>query len=236
MVAQVVRDLRHAGRAIARMPGMAAVVIGSLAVGIAANTIVFSWVQAVVFKPIPGVTIASRLHLVEPRTDAGMYPGVSWPEYRDLRERLRSMDGLLAFRMIPLYIGESGRVERSTGLLVSDNYFTGLGLTPALGRFLRADEVEKPGTVPVVVISYDYWQTRFSGSPAALGQVIRVNGVDLTIVGVTPRGFKGTVMRLVFDFWLPATLAPAVLPSSRELEDRGVRGYTVTGTLRITSV
>ena len=141
------------------------------------------------------------------------------------------MEGLLAFRMIPLYIGESGRVERSTGLLVSDNYFTGLGLTPALGRFLRADEVEKPGTAPVVVISYDYWQTRFGGSPAALGQVIRVNGVDLTIVGVTPQGFKGTVMRLVFDFWLPATLAPAVLNGTRELDDRGFRGYTVTGTL-----
>jgi predicted permease len=231
MIAQSIRDLRHAARAIARMPAMAAVVIGSLAVGIAANTVVFSWVQAVVFKPIPGVTIASRLHLVEARTEAGMYPGVSWPEYRDLREQLRSMEGLLAFRMIPLYIGESGRVERSTGLLVSDNYFTGLGLTPALGRFLRADEVEKPGTAPVVVISHDYWQTRFAGSAAALGQSIRVNGVDLTVVGVTPRGFKGTVMRLVFDFWLPATLAPSVLAGSRELEERGFRGYTVTGTL-----
>jgi predicted permease len=231
MIEQPIRDLRHAVRAIGRMPGMAAVVIGSLAVGIAANTVVFSWVQAVVFKPIPGVTIASRLHLVEPRTEAGLYPGASWLEYRDLRERLRSMEGLLAFRMIPLYVGESGRVERSTGLLVSDNYFTGLGLTPALGRFLRADEVEKPGTAPVVVISYDYWQTRFGGSPAALGQRVRVNGVDVTIVGVTPRGFKGTVMRLVFDFWLPATLAPAILNGARDLEDRGVRGYTVTGTL-----
>src|SRR5687767_4748129 len=189
MIAHLVRDFRHAARAFARMPGMAAVVIGSLAVGIAANTVVFSWVQAVVFKPIPGVGLASRLHLVEARTEAGLYAGVSWPEYRDLRERLRSMEGLLAFRMIPLYVGESGRVERSAGLLVSDNYFTGLGLTPALGRFLRADEVERPGTAPVLVISHDYWQTRFAGSAAALGQTIRVNGADLTIVGVTPRGF-----------------------------------------------
>ena len=231
MIAGIFRDFRHAARAIARMPGLAAVVIGSLAVGIAANTIVFSWVQAVVFKPIPGVAIASRLHLVEPRTGAGMYPGASWLEYRDLRERVRSIEALLAFRMVPLYIGESGRVERSSGLLVSDNYFTGLGLAPAAGRFLRADEVEKPGTAPVAVISYDYWQTRFGGSAAALGQTIRVNGIDLSIVGVTPRGFKGTVMRLVFDFWLPATLAPVLLNGSRELEDRGVRGYTVTGAL-----
>jgi predicted permease len=230
-MAALVRDVRHAARAIARMPGLAAVVIGSLAVGIAANTIVFSWIQAVVFKPIPGVSIASRLHLVEPRTETGLYPGSSWLEYRDLRERLRAFDELIAFRMIPLYVGERGQVERSTGLLVSDNYFTGLGLTPAFGRFLRPEEVETPGGAPVVVISFDYWQTRFGGAPDALGRRVRVNGADLTIVGVAPRGFKGTVMRLVFDFWLPATLAPAVLGGARDLEDRAVRGYTVTGSL-----
>lgn len=228
---QLLRDVRHAARAIARMPALAAVVIGSLAVGIAANTIVFSWVQAVVFKPIPGATIASRLHVIEPRTEAGLYPGASWPEYRDLRARLRSVESLIAFRMIPLYVGERGRVERSTGLLVSDNYFSGLGLTPALGRFLRPDEVTQPGAAPVVVISYDYWQTRFAGAAAAVGQRVRVNGVDLTIVGVAPRGFKGTVMRLMFDFWLPATLAPAVLSGTRDLEDRSAREYTLSGAL-----
>lgn len=227
----LLRDVRHAARAIARMPGLAAVVIASLAVGIAANTIVFSWIQAVVFEPIPGVTIASRLHLVEAKTDAGLYPGSSWLEYRDLRERLRSFDELIAFRMIPLYVGERGQVERSTGLLVSDNYFAGLGLEPAHGRFLRPDEVLTPGASPVVVISFDYWQTRFGGAPDAVGRRVRVNGVDLTIVGVAPRGFKGTVMRLVFDFWLPATLAPAVLGGARDLDDRAVRAYTVTGSL-----
>jgi predicted permease len=230
-MAPLIRDLRHAARAIARMPALSAVVIGSLAVGIAANTIVFSWIQAVVFKPIPGVAVASRLHLVEPRTDAGLYPGSSWLEYRDLRERLRAFDELIAFRMVPLYVGARGQVERSTGLLVSDNYFAGLGLRPALGRFLRRDEVDTPGAAPVVVISFDYWQTRFAGSADALGRSLRINGVDVTIVGVAPRGFKGTVMRLVFDFWLPATLAPAILGGARDLDDRALRGYTVTGSL-----
>ena len=230
-MAGILRDLRHAARAIARMPALAAVVIVSLAVGIAANTIVFSWIQAVVFQPIPGVTIASRLHLIEPRTEAGLYPGASWLEYRDLRERVRAFDQLIAFRMVPLYVGERGQVERSTGLLVSDNYFAGLGLTPALGRFLRPDEVSQPGSAPVVVISYDYWQTRYGGLPDALDQRVRINGADLIIVGVAPRGFKGTVMRLVFDFWLPATLAPTLLGGSRDLEDRAIRAYTVTGSL-----
>src|SRR5205823_2839219 len=142
---------------------------------IGANGVVFSWVEAVVFNPIDGVPRASALHLVEPRTETGVYPGVSWPEYHDLRERLRAMNGLLAFRMIPLYVGESGRVERSSGLLVSDNYFSSLGLVPAHGRFPRADEVEKPGTAPVVVISYDDWQTRYNGAAGALGRTVRVN-------------------------------------------------------------
>jgi predicted permease len=83
----------------------------------------------------------------------------------------------------------------------------------------------------VVVISYDYWQTRFAGAAGAVGQTVRVNGIDVTIVGVAPRGFRGTVMQLVFDFWLPATLAPSLIPGSKELDDRNVRTYTVTGPL-----
>ena len=222
---------RYALRSIARMPALAAVVIGSLAVGIGANGVVFSWIQAVLFNPIDGAPRAAALYLVEPKSDSGLYPGVSWLEYRDLRGSLRAMDELLAFRMIPLYVGERGRVERSSGLLVSDNYFSSLGLRPALGRFPRADEVSRPGDAPIVVISYDYWQTRYGGRPDAVGQFIRVNGTQLAIVGVTPRGFKGTVMRLVFDFWMPATLAPVVLNAARDLDDRSVREYTVAGYL-----
>jgi predicted permease len=231
MIGQVIRDLRHASRMILRMPALAAVVIGSLAVGIGANTIVFSWIQAVVLNPIEGVRRASGFYLVEAKSDTGLYLSSSWAEYRDLRDRLRALDGLIAFRMIPLYVGERGRVERSTGLFVSDNYFSSLGLTPALGRFLRAEEVDEPGTAPVVVISHEYWQTRFDGAASALGRHLRVNGADVTIIGVAPRGFKGTVLMLTFDLWIPATLAPVLTPGSKELDDRSFRGYTVTGML-----
>lgn len=225
------RIARNALKSIARMPALAAVVIGSLGVGIGANGVVFSWVQAVLLNPIDGSPRASALYLVEPKTDTGLYPGISWLEYRDLRGSLRTIDELLAFRMIPLYVGERGRVERSSGLLVSDNYFTSLGLTPALGRFPRAEEVAQPGGAPVVVISYDYWQTRYGGRADAAGQSVRVNGTDLAIIGVAPRGFKGTIMRLVFDFWMPATMAPTLLPGARDLDDRSARGYTVAGYL-----
>src|SRR5437762_11509708 len=88
MIGQAIRDLRHASRMILRMPALAAVIIGSLGVGIGANTIVFSWIQSVVLNPIAGARAASGFQLIEPKSDAGIYLGASWPEYRDLRERL----------------------------------------------------------------------------------------------------------------------------------------------------
>ena len=224
-------DVRQAWRMIGRMPGLAAVVIVSLGVGIGVNTAVFSWIQAMVLQPIPGVADAASFQLVEPRAETGSYPGASWLEYRDLRDRLRTLPELFAFRMVPFNVGEAGGPERTHGLLVSGNYFSALGLRPALGRFLRPDEVERAGGAPVVVISHAYWQTRFGGAAGVLGQTLRVNDRVLTIVGVTPERFQGTVIMLAFDLWVPATLAPELLAGSRELEDRGQRGYYVAGRL-----
>jgi hypothetical protein len=107
------------------------------------NTAVFSWIQAMVLQPIPGVADGGAFQLVEPRADTGFNPGASWLEYRDLHERLRTLPDTFAFRMVPFNVGDSGRPERTHGLFVSGNYFSALGLTPALGRFLRADEVEQ---------------------------------------------------------------------------------------------
>ena len=94
------------------------------------------------------------MQLVEPRADTGSYPGASWLEYRDLHDRMRTLPDLFAFRMVPFNVGEPGAPERTHGLLVSGNYFSALGLKPALGRFLRADEAARAGGAPVVVISH----------------------------------------------------------------------------------
>ena len=230
-VEAAIQDLRHALRAIRRMPIAAAVIVVSLAAGIGVNTVVFSWIEAVVLRPIAGVGAASAYHLIEPRTGNGSYPGMSWLEYGDLAARLRSFRDIIAYRMTPLYIGQPGEVERAYGLLVSGNYFAGLGLRPALGRFIDAGEVVKPGAEPIAVISHDFWQTRFAGAPDVIGRTMRVNGRDLSVVGVAPPGFLGTVLRLRFDVFLPATLAPALLSGSRELERRTVRGYSAIARL-----
>ena len=225
------RDVRHATRAILRMPVVATVVVVSLAIGIGVNAAIFSWIQGLVFKPLPGVRDAASFQLIEPRSDIGSHVGTSWPEYRDLRERLTSFRDILAFRMVPFTVGAAPRTFRTYGQLVSGNYFPALGLEPALGRFPTADEVTRPGSEPVVVISDGYWRTRLAGAAGVIGQRIRVNDQDLTIIGVAPPKFQGTVTMIDLDLWVPATMAPVLFPGSRELDDRGSRGYAMMGRL-----
>ena len=214
------------------MPGVAAVVVFSLGVGIGVNTAVFSWIQALVLKPIPGVERSAGFYNVEARADTGTYPGMSWAEYRDLAPRLQAIEELIAFRMAPLNVGETARTERTYALMVSGNYFSGLGLRPAMGRFIRPDEADVAGAEPVVVLSHDYWQTHFAGDAAAIGRTLQINESRLTVVGVAPEGFQGTIMGLQFDLWVPATLAPVLFAGSTELESRAQRGYAVIGRIR----
>ena len=212
---------------IRRMPGVSAVVTASLAVGIGVNIAVFSWIQAVALRPLPGVRAASSFQVVDVRTRDGHGAGTSWQEYLDLRREVRAFDDLLAYRMVPLTIGAAADPARAYGMLVSGNYFSALGLRPAAGRFLRTDEASRAGGDAVAVISWDLWQSRFDGERDAIGRSLIVNGRDVTIIGVTPRGFQGTILGLTFDLWAPATLAPVIFGGSREIEERGIRGYTM---------
>jgi len=225
----MIQELRHAWRAIRKMPVVAAVIVASLAIGIGVNAAIFSWVQAVILQPLPGVPDAGRIYDVEPRAETGSYPGASWLEYHDLRARLRAFPDLLAFRPMAVNVGEPGQTRRGYGLLVSGNYFSSLRLRPALGRLFGPDEVAVPGREPVVVISHDYWRTHLSGDPNVVGRTVRLNDNRLAIVGVTPPRFQGTIISLSFDFFIPATLAPAFVSGSRELVDRSARGYTMLG-------
>ena len=223
--------IRDAFRTVGRMPGLAAVVILSLGVGIGVNTAVFSWIQAILLKPIPGVDESGGFYHLEPKSDTGSYPGMSWAEYRDLKDQLPAIEQLVVFRMAPLNVGEAGRTERTYAQLVSGNFFTALRLQPAAGRFIAPAEVDRPGGAPVAVLSHDYWQTRFAGAMSAVGRTIRVNDRELTIIGVAPRNFQGTILALQFDLWVPATMAPELFAGSSELVDRNQRGYSALGRL-----
>lgn len=169
-VENMLGDLRNAGRSIRRMPGLAAVIIVSLAIGIGVNTTIFSWIQLILFQPMPAVSGAANFLLVEPHSETGGYPGASWLEYRALQTQVPALRDIVASEMVPFNVGEKGQTERTFGQLVSGNYFSALGLKPAIGRFIQPEEAERPGTEPVLVISYDYWQTRFAGAPKPWGK------------------------------------------------------------------
>jgi predicted permease len=209
------------------MPVLAAVVVTSLAAGIGVNTIVFSWIQSRVFKPLPAVEDGANFHGIEPRSAAGLYAASSWLEYEDMARSLRTFASVIAARSIPAYVGDAGHVERVFGSLVSENYFEALGVRPAAGRFFTRGEAAS--RQPVVVIGYGLWQSRFAGAADVVGRRLRVNGVDLTIAGVTPEPFQGTTLGLNFELWMPAAIAPLVVPGTRELDERAVRGYSVLG-------
>src|SRR4029077_11895718 len=134
------RDFSHALRAIRRMPILAAVVVVSVGAGVGVNATIFFWLQAIVFQPIAGVPRSGEFHYVEPVAENGGYPGASWLEFRDLQARLRTLPGLAAIRMVPLYVGDPGQTERAYGQFVSGNLFQELGVRPALGRLLTSDD------------------------------------------------------------------------------------------------
>jgi predicted permease len=208
---------------------MSTVIVVSLAVGIGANASVFSWIQGRLLRPLPGVTASADLLLIEPVNDSGLYVGTSWLEYQDLRARVPSAPSLIASRMIPLYVGEPGATQRASGLLVSDNYFSALGVSAVQGRVFGADDTRVEGGAPVAVISHELWQSMFGSDPQVIGRPMRVNGSPLTVVGVAPPEFQGTALGLYFDVWMPATMARVVANGSGEMRSRTARGYSVMG-------
>jgi predicted permease len=226
-------DLRFALRQLAKSPGFTAVVVLSLALGIGANTVVFSSIQASFLDPLPGVEHGARLMVIDPRDRSGTYLLSSWLDYRDVREQQTSFREIAASSVRPLNLGgPDGQDERIWAELVSDNFFPLLGVRPALGRFFTANESTHPGSSPVAVIAYAFWQTRFGGSPTVLGQTLRLNDVVFTIIGVAPEKFKGSIVALGFDVWVPLTMAGQLIPTSKELTARDNRPLLLLADLK----
>lgn len=222
-------DLRFALRQLTKSRWFSLVVVASLALGIGANTVIFSWLKSSVLHPLPGVT--APVLLLETKDDTGNYVTTSWLEYQDLRPLLPSFRLVAAHRLRALYLGDSEREARVNAELVSENYFSVLGLTPALGRFLRPGEAATPGAAPVAVISYGFWQGHFKGDPGVIGRELKLNRRTFTVIGVTPFGFRGAYNNLALDAFLPLTMAAELVPASSELTRRDNRAYSMLAQL-----
>jgi len=221
---------RHAYRYLAQTPFLTAVIILSLAIGVGTNTVVFSWLKAAVLNPLPGVT--APVQLLETKDDTGTYVTTSWLEYQDLGGLLPSFSSIAIQRMRVLNLGDTVREARVYAELVSSNFFAVLGVAPQSGRFFHADEATQPGSAPVAVISYEFWQRNFEGAPDVIGRIFKLNGVTFTVIGVTPPEFQGGYNHLAFDVFLPATMAERLVPATSELKHRENRPYVMLAQLR----
>ena len=217
-------------RMLRNSPGFAVVAVLTLALGIAINATVFSWINSVLLHPYPGVGHPERLALIETVTPTGEnLVNTSYTDYKDYRDNLRLVSGVALGRFTPLSVGADGKTGRAWAELVSANYFDVLQVKPALGRtFLPEEGGDQAGAYPVVVISSSMWRNRYHSDPNVLGKTIRLNRHDLTIVGVAPPEFHGSIVGVLFDVWMPITMATAMGTGGGTLEYRGTRDLTST--------
>jgi predicted permease len=209
-----------------KSPGVAAAVILSLGLGIGANSVIFTWVKAVLLDPLPGVARQRDLVAVATETRDGGYVGLSYPDYRDYRDGVTTLDGLAVTETTTFSLGAMNpaeRAERLYGALVSGTYFDLVGVPAAHGRTFSVDEDRVPNGSPVAVISDGLWHRRFAGDPAMVGKTIAINGHAFTIVGILPPSFQGTMVGIALDVWIPIMMQPQLLPGGDRLEARGVR-------------
>ena len=224
----VLQDLRFSFKLLSSNPKFALVTVFTLGVGIAVNATVFSWIDSVMLHPYPGVD-TRELALIETMTLSGEHlVSTSYVDVRDYRDNLKLVSDLAIGRFTPLTLGLEGNADRAWAELVSANYFDVLQVKPILGRsFLPEEGADKPGAFPVAVISYRMWKNRFHGDRDVLGKEIRLNRHQLTIIGVAPPGFRGSTVGLVYDVWMPITMAYA-MGTGPTLDYRGCRDLTST--------
>jgi len=228
------QDLRYGVRMALRNRGMTLVAVFTLAIGIAANTTVFSWLDMMILRPIPGAARGSELVSFESVAADGGPLITSYPDFRDYRDHLKLIAGLAASSTNTMNVGDADHAERIWGELVSGNYFAVLGVRPVVGRVFSQEEYgDKPGSYPVVVIGHSFWKRRFNGDPRVIGTTLVVNRQRLTIIGVAPPEFRGSMPGLVLELWAPLTMGPQLqMTPETALDNRNFRMLTAVARLR----
>ena len=240
MMTGFTQDFRYALRQLGKAPGFAAVAVITLALGIGANTAIFSLLDQALLRTLP-VKDADRLVILQ---SLGIFKGhtssrigggdfsFSYPMYRDLRDQNSVFSGLIATNKVGVGVQWRNQPELVAGELVSGNYFDVLGVQPALGRLLVASDDVVPDANAVAVLSFSYWERRFGSNPAVVNQSVLVNGRPFTILGVAPPGFHSVVMGDTPDLFVPMTMKAEVRPGMDDLLDRKSRWLNIVGKLK----
>jgi predicted permease len=243
---KMIRDLRYGLRMLVKHKGFTAVAVLSLALGIGANTAIFSLIDALMLRALP-VLEPDRLVLFGNANSAGITIGFpdestdlfSYLTYRDISQRTRSFSNLAAVHSFPSRVhgvvhtvGSTGELEQINAQMVSGTYFSVLGVNALLGRTLTADDDVTPSGHPVVVASHSWWQRRFAGNPMIIGSTINIDKTAYTIIGVTPVEFFGTTVGESPDIWVPLSMEEQLPPGFKGLTDRMFQSLYLIGRLK----
>src|SRR5258708_27774203 len=225
--AEMKSDLRIALRKLWKSPGFVVTAILTLALGIGANAVVFSVLNAVVLRPV-NVPNAQNLYMVQ----RDRFPSQSYPDYLDLRDRNRTFESLAAYNIVgPVGIDTGGNASTAWPYLASGNYFDALGIQPHLGRFYHSSDEKGANSAPYLVLSYAYWNGHFHRDAGVIGRTVQINKHQLTIIGVAPPAFRGTELFFAPAFWIPMVEQPTIMGYD-QLKQRGNHNGFVVGRLK----
>jgi len=226
------QDLRYSVRKLRKSPGFAVIAITIMGLGIGANTAIFSIVNAVLFRPLPYENPSNIVRVFTSDSD-GRTPGaVSYLDFVDYRARSDLFSGAVAFENVFLSLTGSDGSEVTMGEYLCADFFSLLGVHPALGRWFTPEEDERGASIPVVMMAYDTWQRRHSGDPNIIGSTIRLNGRVVTVVGVGPEGYSGSTVGITSEYWLPWGSAVQIEPDEvDQLEGRANRSLMMVARL-----
>jgi predicted permease len=232
---QIVQDARYAFRSLRKSPLFTIVAVLTLALGIGANTAVFSLMDQVLLQLLP-VKHPEQLVLVAERGirfgDSWGDNDISYPMYRDFRDHNQVFSGMFCRYPTSVALGYGDRTERVDAELVSGSYFPVLGVTAAIGRTLTPDDDRVPGGHPVAMLGYSFWQSRFSSDRSIVGRQIVLNGYTFTVVGVSQAGFDGVELEYKSKLFIPMMMQAQMTPLSDRLEDRSLSWATAFGRLK----
>lgn len=223
------RDLRYALRQLRKSPGFAITAVLTLALGVGANVVVFSVLNALILKPL-NVPHPQSLYNVEHKEPG--FAGQSYPDYIDYRDRNTTFSGMAAYDMTSAAISTGKSAKEIFGYLASGNYFDMLDVQPALGRFFHATDEHGADSAPYIVLSYDFWRGHFNANPRVLNTVVDLNQHPYTVIGVAPEQFHGTEIVMWPDFWVPMVEATQLGYTQHFLNNRGFENHWILGRLK----
>jgi predicted permease len=229
------QEIQQSLRFIVRNPGFSAVAILSLALGIGANAAVFSLADVLLLRPLPVMDPGRVVTVATFAVGDRLAGGVSYPKYRQLRDQSQSFDGLIAFRTSTFgFTKSSANVPQArAGMMVSENFFRVLGVQPMLGRGFLPEDGQASGRNAVVVIDYGTWNDQFDRSTSIVGSNVRINGIDFSIIGVTPKSFTSIDERMRPAFYVPSTMSQRLSAVRGDpLEDNRDHSWLVKGRLK----